>query len=451
MQTKKKKEKRMDQIIRRMPHLLSATNQNFTKRIEWRSWLSSRSTPPNISSLFKPDGKVDYISDKEDPFQSLLSNLIHNNHVPTASLNELKSCRTQLVGDNFSRYDFYKQFIECIDKQDTDFNSEKSNNIIENLSKTLHLLSDEQLINIIDYLNIIPGKSSLTLKLDEECCKRSTKWGKDFYIRVAWSFFQLKSSNHALYLQKKIVLDLADEVQQMTPQELVMYLVILKQFRKFPKTVNKLHIEYKISEVLDSLSIEDLGLVCSAFFECNEAIKSLELVGRLVERLLISASSTDDKTVGSMLKLFRKSSSDPGHYAKQVLDIQPMLCNLVPNWNLKVLIQLIAVCSSLLFYHPVTIERVTQKFLICMKEARLKDLERLSMVIAMSTYQSPSTELFWDALGEEFTRKERKDEIYQYPHSFISLTNYAVVANHYSEQLLRIALSQDFLNQSKST
>jgi hypothetical protein len=447
----------MDKVIRRIPHVLSITNQNFARRIEWRSWLSSKSIPANKSLLFKPDGKDNYISDKDDPFTLLLNNLtqkkIHaNNRVPIASLDEpLKSCTTQLMGKQFSRHDFYNQFIECIEKQDTDFKSEECNNLIENLSTTLHLLSDEQLIKIIDCLNIIPGNSSLTLKLDEECCKRSTKWDKNIYFKVAWTFLQLKTFNRPLHLQKKIVLEFAQEVQQMTPQELVKYLVILKQFRKFPKTVNKIHIENRLSKVLDSLSIEDLGLVCSAFFECNEAIKNLELVGRLVERLLIGASSTDDKTVGSMLKLFRRSSSDPGHYAKQVLDIQPMLCNLVPNWNLKVLIQLAAVCSSLLFYHPVTIELVTQKFLICMKEARLKDLERLSMVIAMSTYHSPSIDLFWDALGKEFAGKERQNEIYQYPHSFISLTNYAVVANHYSEQLLRIALSPDFIIQSKST
>ena len=287
--------------------------------------------------------------------------------------------------------------------------------------------------------------------LDEECCKRSTTWKKDIYLKAASSFLKLKTYNHGLYLQKKIVIDLADEVQQMTPQELVMYLTILKQFRKFPKTIKKMQIEHRISEVLDSLSIEDLGIVCLAFFECNESIENIELVGRLVERLLTSASSTDDKTVGSMLKLFRKSSSDPGNFAKQVLDIQPILCNLVPNWNLKVLIQLVAVGGSLLFYHPVTIERVTQKFLSHMKEARLKDLERLSMVIAMSTHNSPITDLFWDALEEELTKEERKNELSQYPHSFISLTNYAVIANHYPEQLLQIALSPDFVKKSKST
>ena len=447
----------MEQVLKRIPHIL-VSKQNFTKRFEWCSPFSSKSILPNMSLLLKPDGRDNYLSEKDDPFNLLLNNQliqkqIYNNHVSaTASLNDaFKPCRTQFVEKQFSRNDFYDKFIECIDKNHFDLKSKEFKNLINNLSTSLHILNGEQLITIIDCLNIIPEKSDLTLMLDEECCKRSTTWKKDIYLKAASSFLKLKTYNHGLYLQKKIVIDLADEVQQMTPQELVMYLTILKQFRRFPKTIKKMQIEHRISEVLDSLSIEDLGIVCLAFFECNESIENIELVGRLVERLLTSASSTDDKTVGSMLKLFRKSSSDPGNFAKQVLDIQPILCNLVPNWNLKVLIQLVAVGGSLLFYHPVTIERVTQKFLSHMKEARLKDLERLSMVIAMSTHNSPITDLFWDALEEELTKEERKNELSQYPHSFISLTNYAVIANHYPEQLLQIALSPDFVKKSKST
>ncbi|XP_059351090.1 uncharacterized protein LOC130687697 [Daphnia carinata] len=316
----------------------------------------------------------------------------------------------------------YEEFIEWTDNPNFDKKSEKLKNLTSGVLENLHLLSGEDIINIINRLCPNGEKSKqvecLIAKLDQKCCEHSRKWDKSIYIAVAWSFFQLKSYS-ALNLQKKMVIDLAGVVKQMSSQELVMYLVILKQFRRFPRKINKVDIEIRLNEVLDNVSIEDLGLACLAFFECNEAVQNTELVGRLVERLLSDATSTDEKTVGSMLKLFRRSSTDSGNFAKQVLDIQPRLCDLVHRWNSKVLIQLIAVGSNLLFFHHTTIEEVAKKILTCLSEARLKDLERLAMAIAISCHQSPSV-------------------------------SYAIVANRYPEQLIRTALNPDFVEIAKN-
>lgn len=445
----------MARVIERLFPQILLIHQKSLRRLGGCHCLSSKTVLSNMPLLLKWDDKEYCIPEKKDPFKLLLdSNLIHKKfltkRLPVTLLNVPQPPETK----RFLKNNHHEEFIEWIDKQSNfGVKSEQFENQISSLLANLHSLNGEQLIKIINWLYLITEKSKqvecLVAKLDQECCNRSTKWDKKTYFAAAWGFFQLKSYT-ALQLQKKIIIDLADAVKQMTSQELVMYLVILKQFRRFPKRISIADIENRLSEVLDNLSTEDLGLVCLAFFECNEAIKNTDLVGRLVERLLTSASSADEKTVGSMLKLFRRSSLDPANFAKQILGIQPRLCDLVHLWNPKVLIQLIAVGSNVLHFHHTTIERVTQKFLTCMNEARLKDVERLAMAIAISCHQSPSGNLFWDVIEKEFTTAGRRYEIHRYPNAFISLVNYAIIANHYSEQLVRMALNPDFVGIAKS-
>lgn len=236
----------------------------------------------------------------------------------------------------------------------------------------------------------------------------------------------------------------------MNEQSLIKFLAIVKRFRKFPPKVNLPQLEIRLFQILEHLTIEEIGIACLAFFECNQAIRNVDLVGKISERLMFSPHTTDDKTVGSILKTIRKSSTDAGHYPRQVLELQPNLYNRIDQWGLKVLMQLVSVNSNLLYFHLPTVERTIEKFLNRLSEARLKDVERVAMAMAIGCHSSSNGNTFWKLLEEEFTKDFRYPEICKYPHSFVSLVNYAVIANVYPEKLFRIALSQDFVENSKS-
>ncbi|KAI9557479.1 hypothetical protein GHT06_017307 [Daphnia sinensis] len=397
----------MDHVIKKMLPQILVTHRKYFRSLGGFYCLSSKTVLSNLPLLLKSDDKEDCSPENNDPLRLLLdSNLIRKKSI-TKSLTLQDGSLLPNMKQFSKNSSHYEDFIGWTDKPNFEMKSEKFTSLTSDVLENLHLLSEEHLIKIISQLCLNREKSKqvecLVAELDQKCCEQSKKWDKSIYIAAAWSFFQLKSHN-ALKLQKKMVMDLAGVVKQMSSQELVMYLVILKQFRRFPGNINKADIEIRLNEVLDDISIEDLGLACLAFFECNEAVKNTELVGRLVERLLTDAKSADEKTVGSMLKLFRRSSTDSGNFAKQVLDIQPRLCDLVHRWNPKVLIQLIAVGSNLLFFHHTTIERVAKKILTCLNEARLKDLERLAMAIAISCHLSPSD--FSDQSSYNSTKRE---------------------------------------------
>ena len=436
-------------VLFHKPRILFVT-RHCIRCLEWSSWLCSKRLFSCTSTLFNTDNKDD--AGKEDPFELLWNSrlLAKKQSSKNTSLDlSFKLPTEQAAGGKHLGNYFYEEFIKsnC---------SDNLNHIVNGLSENIHLLSSEQLIKIVKHLHItFPQNSNLSKQfilliglIDKECCTRSSEWKTDMYLQAAWSFFQLKSFDGVL-LQKKAVSELAGEICHMKPQELVSYLTIVKQFRKFPDTIDKEKLETRIYEIFRNLSIEDLGIICLAFFECNLGFRNQKLVGQMAERLVASAASTDEKTVGSMLKLFRKSTNDTSNYAKQVLDLQPKLLNHISEWGPKVLMQLVAVGSNLLYFHPPTIESVLEKFLTCMNEARLKDVERLAMAIAISCHQSPNSNRFWGVLESEFTREERRQEISQYPNALISLVNYAVVTNQYLENLLKLVLHPDFVKCAK--
>jgi hypothetical protein len=85
-----------------------------------------------------------------------------------------------------------------------------------------------------------------------------------------------------------------------------------------------------------------------------------------------------------------------------------------------------------------------------MEKARLKDLERLCMALAVSTHRTTKTSQFWTLVASELMKKKRYEEICRFPRSFISLVSYSVMANHYSDELINFALQKTTIQAASS-
>ena len=72
------------------------------------------------------------------------------------------------------------------------------------------------------------------------------------------------------------------------------------------------------------------------------------------------------------------------------------------------------------------------------------------MVLAVSTHRTSKANQFWGKVVSELMKEERRDEILQYPRSFISLVAYCVMANHYYEPLINIALQKETIELALS-
>ena len=200
---------------------------------------------------------------------------------------------------------------------------------------------------------------------------------------------------------------------------------------------------------------------------CNEGIYLIPLIDQMVERLVdainsMAGTEEDDRAVNSMLKLFRKSTLNFGHCSRAVPDLPARLYRQIDRFSPMTMVRLLSQGSAILNFHADSIERVLKNFLSPPSPsatndvrtnfwpARLKDLERLTSVLAISNHRSNNVRRYWIWLTEELQKKERVQEIWAHPRSFISLMSYCVTAGQYPDALLRLALQPEMIDAAQS-
>ena len=70
----------------------------------------------------------------------------------------------------------------------------------------------------------------------------------------------------------------------------------------------------------------------------------------------------------------------------------------------------------------------------------------MSMVLAISIHRTWKASQFWKQVSIELIKEVRREEILQFPRSFISLVSYCVIANHYYDSLINIALQRETID-----
>lgn len=205
----------------------------------------------------------------------------------------------------------------------------------------------------------------------------------------------------------------------------------------------------RLSSVLDQLSLQELGVISEAYVLCKRGLRSLPLIDRIASRLVNEVTSADDKTVCFILELFRKSTGNVGYPNSQaVLDLQSRLYPHIDRFSPMAMTRLVSVTNKVPRFHMPSIERVAERFLSF--PTGLKDLARLTSVLAVSNHRSANTEQFWTSLPAELMKHNRQDEIKTHPAPFISLMLDCAMAGHYSADLLNLVFQPDAIQSALS-
>lgn len=98
--------------------------------------------------------------------------------------------------------------------------------------------------------------------------------------------------------------------------------------------------------------------------------------------------------------------------------------------------------------HDELLEKIFTKFHNEIDTARLKDLERISFVLAMSNIRTPNK--LEDALCEKIMNslRGRIDEIMKYPKCFTNCLHFLTLRGHYDKEMLSSALERKFLKHA---
>lgn len=90
---------------------------------------------------------------------------------------------------------------------------------------------------------------------------------------------------------------------RLMPHQLVLLLFYQNLLRTLNKSVKFFSIEERLAQVIDSLSVEEVGVACMGFFKTQNAICSNELAEKVVSKLLKEADTVPEITLASITKV----------------------------------------------------------------------------------------------------------------------------------------------------
>ncbi|XP_018015637.1 FAST kinase domain-containing protein 5, mitochondrial isoform X2 [Hyalella azteca] len=338
---------------------------------------------------------------------------------------------------------------QCKDRP-MDLNSASHNNLNSALVSCVPSLSDATLKDVLAALTLWPPmpyiKDSnfhvLWEALDSECVKRVHKWDLQHAFVIADLWFILKLSRAGTYTKAMLPI-VGHHFRSMESHQLVQYLFYMNLSRDKPSISFSL-LEQNLSRVINQLSLEELGVVAMGLFKVQAFVKTPELTDALFDYLLSSdLRGASSITIGSIFKILRRT-----YQAMRVDKVMKLLEHVRPvlsQFSIQAQLQIALLGNDVLVFHPQVINEIALNFVNNSNKLRLKDIERIVFALALYNYIPPQKKDILDLFAEEIRRPERRQEINQYPKSFLSCVSYMACMGFFPNDLISTALQPDFI------
>lgn len=209
------------------------------------------------------------------------------------------------------------------------------------------------------------------------------------------------------------------------------------------KKVEMMDVEKQFVKVFDSLDVNEMGIICLAFFKTETKVHTRELLDMIYDKATKHVDQLEDITMVNIMKALRYSS-DPTH-ANRI----PLLCNAIyPNiqkYNLLTSLHIALLGTNLQYFHHELIEAIIQRFNEHLKDTRLKDIERIALILGLFDFKTKSgveNELC-EKIFEEL--KLRVKEIVQHPKCLAACAHYLTIKGLYDVEIIKSILNEDFI------
>lgn len=362
-----------------------------------------------------------------------------------------EKCSAQEVADGFIA------MSQLCRHQPMDLEDAQHSSLCGELTKKLTHLSDQQLLMILSSLALWPQTSTSTTpnflslwnRLDQVCTQRMKKWDMSQMFLVADHWYALKLSKLSTY-NVQMTKMLGRRVGSMEPTQLVQYLFYANLSRKLEPFIVMRELEKRLTEVLEHVSIEELGVIAMGFFKTQTFLKSEKLIDAIIDKTQENLEFVSDASLCAILKILRKSV--PGTRWKSLHNLLESLKPQLPRLNHMCLLQVALVGNNLLVFHGDVINAIAARFASEVKSLRLKDIERITFALMLYNFIPPDCPDIFVKIAEELRQKERISEINMYPKSFVSCVVYLVNMGIFALDLISAALQPSMLSLlSKNT
>ncbi|XP_033171937.1 FAST kinase domain-containing protein 5, mitochondrial [Drosophila mauritiana] len=315
----------------------------------------------------------------------------------------------------------------------------------------LHRLTDEQLLGSLSALAELPVPESPKAKnymeiwntLDIECCRRIERWSSEQLLLVsdAWYRLGLVRIGEYVWLALK---KLGRKLRKLPPEQLVHSMFLCNLLRR--PVFEMFDFELNLARCVDQMTLPELGVMAMGFFKTQTPIRNPELLTQLYQRLDSELDTVEDIVLVALLKVLRYSSKLP-----QVEPLKQMLSALesqVDRVSLLTCLHMALLGCELQTCNDALVERILLRFERELETARLKDMERICLVMALFNITTKSgverrlAERLPDLL------RQRMEEILRHPRCFSNCLQFLTMRGVYDLELLGVALEPRFLKHA---
>ncbi|XP_013111912.1 FAST kinase domain-containing protein 5, mitochondrial [Stomoxys calcitrans] len=323
---------------------------------------------------------------------------------------------------------------------------------VQQFCDRIHLLTDDQLKASLQAISRLPQEENVRSRnfvelwnvLDIECCRRIEKWKTDELLLVCDAWYNLNLARICEFVWEALR-KLGRKVIKMQPHQLVQTMFLCNVMRR--SVFDMIDFEFNLAKCLKDMSLAELGVMSMGFFKTQTPIRNGELLQQIYERLMSELHQVDDITFVAILKVLRYSSKLPqvGTMMKLLDKISE---EIFENLNLLTCLHVALLGCELQCCHDELIEKIINKFHNEIHTTRLKDLERISLVVALFNITTPNK--IEDALCEKILRSlnDRIDEIVKHPKCFTNCLHFLTLRGFYDKEMLSAVLEKRFLKHA---
>ncbi|XP_063166375.1 FAST kinase domain-containing protein 5, mitochondrial [Candoia aspera] len=294
------------------------------------------------------------------------------------------------------------------------------------------------LLNAFVSLGIPPIHRMLKV-VETECCRRVGHLSLDQQLLVAdlWRCLNCKVPQ---YLDAVLNYINASWKDLSLPQ-LVQLVYIVGEGRKAPEELIK-KLEASVVKHLDSLSLEEVGIICLGFFK-SQSHMSEPLMRKIGDKICGRLGDMSSFAIVNVLKMFRGVHVDHVDFLKQLGHVLPPRVSTI---SIQGVMHVAFACSSLHYCDENIMNAVAAAVPPKAASCRTKDIAKLLWSFGNLNYEPPNAEEFYASLGEQL--ESRLFEYNKFPeHLITSLIGLAFV-QRFPYDLLDYALSPEFIKLS---
>lgn len=322
--------------------------------------------------------------------------------------------------------------------------------VVSVLLSSLKSFSDYELLQVLHYLSHFPPCERadtpeyvrIWSALDSECLSRSSIWSLDLNFQAADVWAKLRLGRYSKF-HKKLILTCLQRCGRLKKEHFMRWMFCLNHARSLPGPMAKYEIEEYLRNPakLRSLSIHEIVLVAMACFKTEIAIKDPKLLEEMLNRIISERKMLDPISVASVAKFARYCSSPR---------VKPVLLRLQEAFLPELGRVGIQACTHLALigtksqsaYLPL-VNAVIKIIEDNIGDARLKDLERIALVMTMFDADC-------DRLGQLILQElsspssSRATEIKEYGRCLPAILHYLSLRQVFSHELMNYVLGKEF-------